>query len=280
MEYRITSSLGRRKKLLAVACVLVWGVLGIWAFNWWCGPDVDPLTGAVHSGDVRQVQTLLDAGVSPNGPQDEPHLMGPLQVAALEGNPEIVAMLLRHGADVEAAGYAGPSPLAMAVDQPNVVRLLLHAGADVNARDRRGRSALFDAAFSGNVQSVKMLLDAGAAINGQDRGGLTALHLAALGKNLDVVSLLIDKGADAGATSNDGDTPLHMAAGSPTKASAPIVRLLLSAGARRDQKNKAGQMPWQLADGPGDKELMALLRPDTGSATSKPASQPECLLDE
>ncbi len=57
-------------------------------------------------------------------------------LAAAEGNQEVVRLLLRHGADIHAqAGQYGTAlQAAAAQEHEQVVRLLLELGADVNAK--------------------------------------------------------------------------------------------------------------------------------------------------
>ena len=54
-----------------------------------------------------------------------------------------------------------------------IVKMLLKEGADVNARDKYGRTALYVAAWRGHVEIVKMLLKEGADVNAADNDGNT-----------------------------------------------------------------------------------------------------------
>ena len=64
--------------------------------------------------------------------------------AALHGDAEEVAVLLRDGADMEAASHLGRTVLMLAAQSghANVVKILLSAKADVDARCSTGLTAL------------------------------------------------------------------------------------------------------------------------------------------
>ena len=56
-----------------------------------------------------------------------------------------------------------------------MVQLLLRAGADVNASDEKGWTALMVAVFRGKMEVVRLLLQAGANANAVRDNGWTAL---------------------------------------------------------------------------------------------------------
>lgn len=74
----------------------------------------------------------------------------PVYDAAWAGNPELVAYLISHGADVDARDGKGWTPLHTVVDYSDsagpdcreVVEHLLAAGADVNGRAENGDTPL------------------------------------------------------------------------------------------------------------------------------------------
>ena len=61
-----------------------------------------------------------------------------LHLAATRGRLNLVKMLLKRGAEVQARGRRGCTPLFSAVEggNPDVVRLLLDHGADAHIRDK------------------------------------------------------------------------------------------------------------------------------------------------
>jgi len=74
----------------------------------------------------------------------------------------------------------------------------------------------------------------------------TALHWAAGAGHDDIVVALIDAKADLKAVNAVGDTALHCAV---WKDQVSTVQLLLSKGADKNAKNKAGKAPYELAKG-------------------------------
>lgn len=83
-------------------------------------------------------------------------------IAAVCGrNPEIVRLMLDHGADPnERENSSGQTPLIMAAMQedPSLVKLLLSRGADPRPQDGAGYSGLTYAAMYGEVEVVKSLI--------------------------------------------------------------------------------------------------------------------------
>lgn len=103
-----------------------------------------------------------------------------LHVAAGAGCLDVVALLLKHGIDPNLPDRGGHAPLYCVANQcalasgPELVRLLVSHGADVNARGGVTRAtALHMAARRGFVSIARALLDCGAAIEAKDSKGHT-----------------------------------------------------------------------------------------------------------
>src|SRR5687768_16473829 len=109
------------------------------------------------------------------------------------------------------------SPIADAAMRGDTarVRVLLRQGADVNAAQGDGMTALHWAASRGDATHVAMLTYAGARVEALTRNGnYTPLHLAARGGRAAAVKALPKAGANPKAvTSSGGASPLHLAAG-------------------------------------------------------------------
>ncbi len=103
--------------------------------------------------------------------------------------------------------------LAAFLGQPEMVALLLEHGAAVNATARNPMKVmpLHSAVASRKLKSVELLLEHGAEVNAQQQGGWTALHAAAHHGDVETAKILLAKGADKSRKSADGKTPLDMA---------------------------------------------------------------------
>ncbi|THZ24636.1 hypothetical protein D6C91_03233 [Aureobasidium pullulans] len=164
----------------------------------------------------------------------------PLYHASLGGLDRSVRLLLERGAAIDAGSRSGASALQIAAHEGNVelVEILIGCGANVNARNRRFRAtasgsyvtALQAASNNGHVRTVQILLDHGSDINAGSheiyfRSG-TALRTASANGHLKVVQLLLDHGADVNI--DDHGFALHAAL---SNAHTEVSLLLLERGA-------------------------------------------------
>jgi truncated hemoglobin YjbI len=134
-----------------------------------------------------------------------------LHDAALVGEAELTAVLIRSGADPDAKEGEGHTPLYRA-STGDVARVLLAAGAtvDIASGPTRG-TALHQAARRGNVSVVEVLLNHGATIDARDAKGQTPLRRAVNCRQLQMVRHLVRHGADLHAADRRGVTPLDVA---------------------------------------------------------------------
>jgi ankyrin repeat protein len=122
----------------------------------------------------------------------------PLMYASEHGYPEIVSMLIRKNANVNAKNNENYTPLIYAsiYNHIEVVRILLEAGADPNQKNIWGSSSLIYASSNENLEMVKALLEAGAIDNTCDITGNCALIIAAKNNNIDIVRAFLKAGFD------------------------------------------------------------------------------------
>ncbi|CAH0492357.1 unnamed protein product [Peronospora farinosa] len=93
----------------------------------------------------------------------------------------------------------------------NVVKLLLRHGAKIEARDQEGKTALLLATNDELFEVAKLLLENGACIDAQDIAGRTPLHVClrtSPEQSVLVTNLLISQGALIDIPDKTGETPL------------------------------------------------------------------------
>ncbi|MGQ0429819.1 MAG: ankyrin repeat domain-containing protein [Gammaproteobacteria bacterium] len=107
-------------------------------------------------------------------------------------------------------------------------------------------TALYRAAYLGQVAEIERLLAAGEEVDRSDGFGYTPLHVAVRNGHEEAVRVLLDHGADPNTRLNPSTsmiTPMHDAAfGSPS-----MIALLLSKGVDIDSRTGAGDTPLHLA---------------------------------
>ncbi|CZR54043.1 uncharacterized protein PAC_03926 [Phialocephala subalpina] len=159
------------------------------------GVDGAAIHAASASGHVNIVALLLrkDAAVNAKGPSG----ISPLQIAAAEGHSSIVRLLLHKGAQIEQSSTLHGTALCAAASRARfeVVRILLEKGANVDAVGGPYGNALQAAAWVGNVAIVEALHRNGADINARGEGDCTALQVACFAGNAGVVRSLLVRGA-------------------------------------------------------------------------------------
>jgi ankyrin repeat protein len=145
-------------------------------------PELDVFEAAAL-GRADRLRALVDAdpGLATAFAPDGFHALG---LAAFFGHPDVVALLLERGADVDAV-----------------------------ARNEQVRTtALQAAAASGDNESARLLVEAGADVNVAQPGGFTPLHAAAANGNDELAVLLLEHGADRTALTDGGKTAADLAA--------------------------------------------------------------------
>jgi ankyrin repeat protein len=146
-----------------------------------CAQTTD-LFKLLHTGTPRDVQAAINRGADVNA-RNEDYQTPLIFAAAHNNNPEMIAILLRAGAAIEAREPVhGATALHWAAafnNNPNVTSALLRAGARINSiSTRESRTALMWA-VSDNFSDVAMvLLRAGADAKIKDNEGQTALDYA------------------------------------------------------------------------------------------------------
>ncbi|MEV0648862.1 ankyrin repeat domain-containing protein [Phytomonospora sp. NPDC050363] len=258
------------------------------------------------AGDVEAVRTALAEGASV-GPVNAAGVT-PLHLAALTGgSPEVVALLIEAGADVNAVvtravvsmhSFAdndrlmgrdlarGNTPLFAALEglgywpnkaapvAPQIVRLLLAAGADPNRPNRYGAVPLSWACREREeryVDVAEQLMDAGAEIE----GAAESLLGEAVSGSERVVARMLAAGADPCRPSASkiygvtGVTPLHIAV---RRARESMLSLLVGAASDLDVRTEGGVTPLHFA--------VALRRPEGARMLLDAGADPHARLED
>ncbi|CEJ86403.1 hypothetical protein VHEMI04095 [[Torrubiella] hemipterigena] len=169
---------------------------------------------AVSFGQCNIVDVLLSDGrVSVESQDASRH--SALTLACYDDLADMAALLLKHGASMDAKDIHGGPPLLRAVDGNGLecVRVLIDRGADVNFKDFHGRGILHGCAINSRATILRHLLQnvKGLDPNIQDDNGNTPLHDAVATDSEAVARVLLDHGARTDIKANNGRTPLRAA---------------------------------------------------------------------
>lgn len=207
----------------------------------------------------------------------------PLIAACKAGNVELAALLIKHGARLEAPeGQDEWPPLRVAVNfrQHDIVRLLLEKGAKPNALDAQGKTALYvlfnkrllpgppetETLWSGNrktfsgtassrlvssqtlpddLATTRLLLERGSRLDLPLADSLyLPIHFAAAIEDDRFLKLFLEFKADPNTTNAVGVTPLHAAAAMNQSEN---IRLLVQTGADVNRPDQNGDTPLHIA---------------------------------
>ncbi|MGA3185851.1 MAG: ankyrin repeat domain-containing protein [Bryobacteraceae bacterium] len=144
---------------------------------------------AARADDAARVKQLIADHVD----IDKPGANGftPLILAAYNGSPEVVAVLLANHADVHVGSRMGNALMAASFQgHVEIAAQLIKAGARVNDANESGGTALMYAALSGRTKVVQLLIANGAQVTARDHRGLDAATLAEQQGNQEMADLL------------------------------------------------------------------------------------------
>lgn len=142
---------------------------------------------------VPALEMLVSHGADVNGVWDD---YGPPLIASCEGRScETMEWLLIRGATIigksrgrtQDVSWNALTHAAFSKDCPELLELLVSHGADVNARSDKGLTGLHIAAKTGFVKGVEILLESGANTTLTDKDGRTALEIT---RNKKIAKLL------------------------------------------------------------------------------------------
>ena len=122
-----------------------------------------------------------------------------LMWAAANNHPDVVDLLIAHGADVKLRAISDDWPRQM-TSEPRA-----------QFRQTGGLTALLYATRSGCYRCVVAIVKAGADVNQPNPDGITPLINALDNRGYDIAMFLLDKGANPSTWDMNGRTPLYVA---------------------------------------------------------------------
>lgn len=214
----------------------------------------DKIVDYIKNENVDRLGTILKEGlISPNQEIDNEYgypgeELTLLHIAALEGSPNIVGLLIKAGGDIERKTKNNKTPLIYASQykRTEVVKKLIRNGADVNAEDIFGCTPLIGSANCKDTDSIKLLVENGADCEIKDEDGKTPLlYFCSSNHNesesqIDTLRYLFDSRKRINEIDKKGNTPLHKACASCNK---KIIDFLLKNGAKVNMQNDSGYTP-------------------------------------
>ena len=240
-----------------------------------------PLHEAVLNSNTRHIAKLLKRKESIT--QKDRGGRTPLHIAISCRSPELIRLLLEHGADVSSVDtLLGLSPVQYAIRMNGweVLSLMMEKKPEIREQVLSENnksctdpnvSALHDAVKYGHTDLLRCLIGRGNSVNMVLPGdGGTLLHEAAGGNHIHTVRALVEIGANCDIQDANGKTVLHVSAetGSVVVAKFLVVHQEIFSGEvemkyilthnipitqlnRLNVYDKAGNMPLQLAAATG-----------------------------
>ncbi|MEK7781208.1 MAG: ankyrin repeat domain-containing protein, partial [Verrucomicrobiota bacterium] len=239
------------------------------------GFKIQEMIESAHTGNAKRVTELLKEGVDANCI----HLNGakPLITATMKGHAEVIRVLIKHGADVNATVTGNMFGLKIKGDALTVacengsleiVRLLLQAGADINQSRSFRVDALTLAAGNGHASIVAELIKAGFSTT--SGCGLEALEAAVRNKKSEAAVMVVKAGVKF-----RGKSGANLLVKAIEKKLPEVVKALLAAGVDPKLRDDYDDSPLQVALSAGQKEIAALLQ-----RTQSPQASPNMSLVE
>lgn len=201
--------------------------------------DADTFVLYAGRGDKRVVELFVAAGFPVDRPEAK-YAAPALVYAAGQGHTNIVGVLLRAGANPNAAMRNGQTALVAAAHRGSldVLTLLLEEGADPDRRPAEGPTALIAAVEAGHAAVVDRLLTGGAAADLADANGTTPLAAATRGGRAEIAKKLVDAGAKT------GESPAHDEPAPATAAPTPVALASLDVdGSGTDRRDRSLPLP-------------------------------------
>ncbi|XP_063744832.1 ankyrin repeat and SOCS box protein 14 isoform X2 [Eleginops maclovinus] len=140
------------------------------------------------------VHLLLESSADPNARDIKKKT--PLALAAQNGHLNVVEALLQKGANVSCESESGPVLFdAVGSGNPDIISLLLDHGADPNQPLSSGHLPIHRVAYHGHILALERLIPV-TRLEAVKEGGMSPLHSAAAGGHAHCVEILLKAGYD------------------------------------------------------------------------------------
>ncbi|KAJ5972296.1 uncharacterized protein N7479_002214 [Penicillium vulpinum] len=177
------------------------------------GADIKKTPGlmeqATSVNNIEAVRILLQANMDPNSKKDG--IYTPLCSAIRDDRPDILALLLHHGADPNLMASEYPAWKCITHKRLHLLPDLVTAGADL----RKPPGIVECAVQENNTEALHWLVGQGGAnLNDRTKHGHTAITTAIQKNRPEMLELLLANGADPNLRGKDW--PIYMATQSPS----------------------------------------------------------------
>ena len=179
-------------------------------------PEGGTLVGkCISEGHTAVAMLLLKHGA----PADSVDANGrPLvEIAARNGQATLVSDLIERGVAFESSeGPEGAeefflSHVAAEAGEPELIKLLAKSGADLNVMNQYGENPIHIAVGSGSYDVLAPLFDQGVPLDRADGSGSTPVHLAVMRRDPDSLRALLSLGANPNSYGPEGKLPIDFA---------------------------------------------------------------------
>ncbi len=132
--------------------------------------------------------------------------------ASFCANLEDIRDFLKNG-DANYSDPFGHTALHWAAMNGNneVIKILINYGANINALNNAGTPPIFFAITRNLVSTIQLMIRHGATLSYTSKGGFNFLHRAAFYGYLETAKLLIENGISPNSVTDEGETPLDLA---------------------------------------------------------------------
>jgi ankyrin repeat protein len=146
---------------------------------------------AAYTNDFELAVKLLENKANPKQTTEDG--ASPLFIAAQNSYPQLVQLLLQHGASTQPEKpMGGPLHVAAMGADLTIANDLIRFGADVNQTNALGSTPLYFAASKGNLAMVAFLLEKGALPDQPSKSGATPIDIARAFNHPEITRLLTE----------------------------------------------------------------------------------------